>query len=207
MDLGVFGGTFDPPHLGHLLVAQDVREALSLDRVIFVPARRSPFKDDAGTEPAEHRLRMVEAAVEGDPSFSVSRLELDRPEPSWTVDTVRELRTLHPGARITLLMGVDQWRHFREWKDPLEIARLARIAVFARNGETPEDYPDRAVVPTVVKVRRLDLSSTELRARLGRGESIRYLVPDAVRSLIEHENWYGSGGADSTPGGPDEATD
>ena len=190
MDIGVFGGTFDPPHLGHLLVAQDVREALSLDRVTFVPARRSPFKSEGDSAPAEARLAMVEAAIANDPAFTASRLELDRPEPSWTVDTLRQLRELHPDARLTLLMGVDQWRSFREWKDPLEIGRMARIAVFARNGEAPEDYPDRAVVPTVVKVRRLDLSSTELRARIGRGESIRYLVPAAVRSVIDENELY-----------------
>ncbi len=193
MDIGIFGGTFDPPHLGHLMVAQDVREALSLDRVLFIPARRSPFKTDGGSASAEHRLAMVEAAIEGDPTFEASRLELDRPEPSYTIDTVQQLREAYPGSRLTVLMGVDQWRSFRDWKDPRELARVARIAVFARNGEAPEDYPDRAVVPTVVAVRRLDLSSTEVRERVGRGESLRYLVPRGVREIIANEQLYAAG--------------
>lgn len=196
MNLGVFGGTFDPPHLGHLMVAQDVREALGLDRVIFVPALQSPFKRDAGNAPAELRLAMVQAAIAGDPNLGALRIELDRPAPSWTVDTLRSLHERYPGARLTLLMGVDQWRSFAEWKDPREIGRLARIAVFARNGEAPGDFPDRAVVPTVVAVRRLDLSSTELRERLRSGESIRYLVPESVRELIRAKGLYAPGRSD-----------
>ena len=171
-------------------MAQSVREALSLDRVVFVPARRSPFKDEGGSAPAETRLEMVEAAIEGDPAFAASRIELDRPEPSWTVDTLRQLSELHPDARLTLLMGVDQWRSFGDWKEPLEIARLARLAVFARDGDAPEIDSELDVVPTVVPVRRLDLSSTELRARVGRGDSIRYLVPAAVQSVIQVKKLY-----------------
>lgn len=173
------------------MVAQDVRESLSLDRVIFVPARRSPFKSEGGSAPAEDRLAMVEAAVDGDPDFEVSRLELDRPEPSWTVDTLRALLARHPKARLTLIMGVDQWRSFSDWKDPLEIAGLARIAVFARDGEDPGEFPGGQVVPISVAVRRLDLSSTELRKRLGTGDSIRYLVPESVRTYIRDHRLYG----------------
>ncbi len=173
------------------MVAQDVRESLSLDRVIFVPARRSPFKSEGGSASAEHRLAMVERAIDGDPDFEVSRLELDRPEPSWTIDTLRALLSQHPKAQLTLIMGVDQWRSFSDWKDPLEIAGMARIAVFARDGEEPGGYPGGEVVPISVGVRRLDLSSTELRERLGSGDSIRYLVPDSVRGYIRAHRLYG----------------
>lgn len=179
------------------MVAQDVRESLSLDRVIFVPARRSPFKSEGGSAPAEARLAMVTAAIDGDPDFEVSRLELDRPEPSWTVDTLRALRLEHPEARFTLMMGVDQWRSFSDWKDPLEIAAMARIAVFARDGEQPGEFPGAKVVPDVVGVRRLDLSSTELRERLRAGDSIRYLVPESVRACIRANRLYGVDGAQS----------
>lgn len=181
------------------MVAQDVRESLGLDRVIFVPARRSPFKADGGSAPAENRLEMVRAAIEGDSDFEVSRLELDRPEPSWTVDTLRSLQEQNPEARLTLMMGVDQWRSFSDWKDPLEIASMARIAVFARDGEEPGAFPGAEVVPTVVGVRRLDLSSSELRERLRTGDSIRYLVPESVRAYIRANRLYGSDGVQQTP--------
>lgn len=127
--VGVFGGTFDPIHQGHLTVAQDVLEALSLDRVIFVPAGRPPHKSFEGITPAPLRLRMVRSAVEGDPRFDVSDLELRREGPSYTVDTLQALREQESDADLFLILGADQWAGFGGWRDPEGIAGLARIVV------------------------------------------------------------------------------
>lgn len=193
MHVGVFGGTFDPPHVGHLVVARDALEALSLDRVLFVPAHRSPFKAGDGGTPAETRLEMVERAVADDPGFEVSRIEVDRPAPSYTVDTLRSLAEREPGVRWTLLLGADQWASFGDWKEPREIARLARIAVLTREGRDPAEVDPGVDVPwTSVPVTRLDVSSTELRERVASGRTVRHRVSEAVRAFIESKELYAS---------------
>ena len=113
--VGVFGGTFDPPHLGHLIVARDAAATLELDRLLLVVAGYPPHKNAEAHAPAALRLRMLEAAVQGDPVLVASDLELRRAGPSYTVDTVRELKALHPGVELFLLIGVDQWRALRDW--------------------------------------------------------------------------------------------
>lgn len=188
MRVGIFGGTFDPPHLGHLAVASDLHSRLSLDRVIFVPAAVSPFKRGADSAAAEIRLEMTVAATAGDPRFVVERLEIDRPPPSYTVDTLRELRSRLPGAELWLLVGADVARDLGRWNSPAEIARLARLAVFARDGDSVLAEPGDPF--TRIPVLRLDISSTEIRRRVWAGEPIRYLVPDAVREIIEREGLY-----------------
>lgn len=191
--LGVFGGTFDPIHVGHLAAAQDVLEALGLDRVLFVPALRSPHKPDDPLSPAPLRLRMVRAAVEEDPRFEASDVELRREGLSYTGDTLRELAK--GGRALSLILGADQWAAFARWREPREIARLARIVVMAREGDAPgrvdpgfEDGPPPPFVE--VPVTRIDVSSTRLRERARSGRSVRYLVPEAVRRIIEAEKLY-----------------
>lgn len=193
--IGVLGGTYDPPHLGHLAVAQDILEVLDLDRVILVPAARPPHKGEEGLTPGPLRARMLRAAVEGDPRFEVSDLELRRDGPSYTVDTLEALRDQHPDARLHLILGADQWTAFATWNKPRRIAQLARIVVMTRNGESPSsidpgftDGPPPEIIE--VPVTRLDLSSTQLRARLSAGRSIRYLVPAEVHRIIEAGKLY-----------------
>ncbi len=195
--LGVFGGSFDPLHVGHLAVAQDVLEALDLDRVLFVPARRSPHKSEAPHASGEHRLRMVRDATRGDPRFEVSGMELRREEPSFTVDTLRELAKERPGARLFLILGADQWAGFGRWHQPREITRLAELVVMSREGDRPtavdpglENGDDGSLRAREVSVVRLDVSSTHLRRRIFEGRTVRYLVPDPVRRIIERENLY-----------------
>lgn len=191
MHVGVFGGTFDPPHVGHLVAARDALEGLGLDRVRFVPTHRSPFKDgDCGSAP-EMRLEMVRRAVMGEPDFEVSRVEVDRPAPSYTVDTLRILAEREPEVRWTLLLGVDQWAAFGDWKEPRDIARLARIAVLTRDGRDPARARPGVDVPwTTVPVTRLDVSSSGLRKRIASGRSVRHLVPETVRAFIESKELY-----------------
>jgi nicotinate-nucleotide adenylyltransferase len=193
--VGVFGGSFDPFHLGHLAAAQDVLESLRLNRVVFMPTGVSPHKQEESLTPAGLRLRMVRAGVEGDPRFEVSDLELRRDGPSYTVQTLRELREQRPDDRLHLIIGADQWSAFGSWKEPLEVARLAEIVVMTREGEgagplEPGDPGNEEPPRTEVPVIRFDLSSTLIRNRVGEGRSIRYLVPDEVRRIIEAAKLY-----------------
>jgi len=187
MRIGVLGGTFDPPHHGHLIVAGDVCEALSLDRLLLVPSAEPPHKPGAVQASAEQRLRLVRAAVEGDSRFEVDDLELRRTGPSYTVDTLRLLRERHPGCELYFLIGVDQVRELHTWREPEEVARLATLVAVSRGGEDPgaSPYPLRRVAVT-----RIDISATEVRRRVREGRSIRYLVPEGVRELIEREGLY-----------------
>jgi nicotinate-nucleotide adenylyltransferase len=193
--IGIFGGTFDPIHIGHLLVASDAYEALSLDRVLFVPAANPPHKPRGPVADAMRRVAMVRAAIEGDARFAVDDLEVRRGGTSYTVDTLRELQTREPDAELVFLLGVDQFRALDSWREPREVSRLARLAVFARGGEAPDLSGPYEGIP--VPVRRVDVSATEVRARAAAGRSIRYLVPEPVRRIIEAERLYmvGKGGA------------
>lgn len=220
MKLGIFGGTFDPPHLGHLIVAQDAALALALDRVLFVPAGTPPHKRDRQLSPAAARLAMVEAATAGNDRFSVEPWELEQPGPSWTVETLRHLRKQYPAAELWLLLGADQWAEFPAWKGPEEILSMACVGVIGRTGElhsTTEDTEStelrqreaqrladalRPQCPpwlkheldqdrvAFVNATRIDISSSEVRRRVGVGESVRYLVPDAVVEIIFREQLY-----------------
>ena len=189
MRIGVFGGTFDPPHLGHLIAAQEILVQLELDRLLLVPAAVPPHKRDRDVTPAPVRLEMLTAAVGGDARFSVSDLEIRRDGPSYTVDTLRQLRDDWPDAELFLAVGADQLAEFESWRAPDEIARLARLAGFAREGQSlPEGREVR-----VVRVPHVEISSTEIRRRAAAGAPIRYLVPASVEEIIRREGLYGMG--------------
>jgi nicotinate-nucleotide adenylyltransferase len=183
--LGLFGGSFDPPHLGHLVVAQDVLEVLGLDRLLFVPAGNPPHKQDRSLAPAPLRLQMVQALVKGNDRFGVSEVDLSRSGPSYTVDTLRHYRELHPHGEIFFIMGSDQARTLDTWHEPEAVKDLATLVVMAREGA---DLPARGF--TSAPVTRLDISSSAIRARVSEGRSIRYLVPEAVRTIIESNRLY-----------------
>jgi nicotinate-nucleotide adenylyltransferase len=193
--VGVFGGTFDPVHIGHLAVAQDALEVLRLDRILFVPAARSPLKPDPPRAEGAVRARMLREAVAGDSRFEVCDLELHRAAPSYMVETLTQLHDELPGCQLVLLLGADQWAGFGRWRRPREIAHLSELAVLARSGEHPAEVdPGLGTgVPlpfTEVPVTRVDLSSTRIRRRVSEGRSSRYLVPEAVRRIIEGEKLY-----------------
>jgi nicotinate-nucleotide adenylyltransferase len=184
--LGVFGGTFDPPHAGHLIAAQDAHGGLGLERVLFVPAGEPPHKPSHALSPARVRLELVRAAVAGDARFVVDDLELRRAGPSFTVDTLRALHAAEPAAELFLLLGADQYADLEHWREPAEIRRLARLAVLDREGRVPDDGAER------VRVTRVDISSTDIRRRVAAGRPVRYLVPDAVEALIRRHGLYGA---------------
>ena len=189
--LGIFGGTFDPVHLGHLIVAEEAGARLALDRVIFTPARLSPFKMSSTFFSAQDRFRMVELAIADNPHFSVSPVELARTAPSYTVDTIRALRARH-GERAALffVMGLDSLVGFAAWHRPEEIIRLARLIVINRPGVSVDWSDLERAVPgirqasEVIDTVNIGISSTDIRERLRQGLPIRYQVPDAVESYI-----------------------
>jgi nicotinate-nucleotide adenylyltransferase len=186
--IGVFGGTFDPPHLGHLIAAADAYAALALDRVLFVPAAVQPLKLDRVRTSARCRLEMVRAAVAADERFAVDELELRRTGPSYTADTLEELSTRFERAELFLLVGADVTVDLVRWYRPERILELATLAVLDRGGDAVHELPGARVVR--VPVTRIDISATEIRRRAACGESIRYLVPDAVREIIRREGLY-----------------
>ena len=191
--LGVFGGTFDPPHLGHLALAECAREQLRLDRVLFVPAGRPPHKRASGASSARARLAMTRLAVRGNPAFAVSTLETARPGPSYTVDTLRALRAAYPQARLYLLIGADSLRDFRTWHAAEAIRDLAVLAVARRPGVSapPWSAAWRARRRLVwLENAGLEIASREVRARAASGRSIRYLVPDAVARWSARHRLY-----------------
>jgi nicotinate-nucleotide adenylyltransferase len=191
--IGIFGGTFDPPHVGHVTVARDVADALALDRVLWIPARVSPHKLRRTVSTPPVRLAMVRAAAAEDPRFRVSELELERSGPSYTVDTLRELRARWPEAELFLILGADQLRAFASWRAPGEILRLATPVLMDRDGEDAAalapDLPgmERAVH---VPVTRVDVSATRVREAVAAGEDVSGMVPAGVRAVIEGEGLY-----------------
>jgi nicotinate-nucleotide adenylyltransferase len=184
--IGVFGGTFDPPHAGHLALAERARDELGLARVLFVPAADPPHK--RAYTPLAHRLAMARLAVRGFPAFAVSDLEARRAGPSYTVDTLRELHRRHPAAELWLLLGEDSLRDLPAWRDPSAIATLARIAVAPRPGVHAR--PRAGTRVTWLSAPALDIASHDLRARARRGESLRVLVPDPVIAYARRHRLY-----------------
>ncbi len=192
MRVGLFGGSFDPIHHGHLIAARSAMEQLELDELRFVPAHQQPFKAGRHQAPALHRARMVELAIAGASGFRMEGAELDRPGPSFTVDTLRALSAAEPDLEWVLLLGDDAARDFAKWREPEAVAQLARIAVFARPGSHPEVTDGvwrRITVPLV------EISATEVRRRVREGHSIRYWVPDAVAAYVAANGLYKGDGA------------
>lgn len=200
MRVGVLGGTFDPVHFGHLLLAELCREECRLDRVLFVPAGVPPHKLGRAITPAAARGAMLELAIAGNPAFAVDRRELQRRDPCYTVDTLRELRQEQPGTQFVFLMGADSLADFPTWRTPAEILRLVEVAVVRRRGEPEPDWsPVRGlgVANWEERVRlvtgpAVDYSATEIRRRVGAGASIRYQVPAAVECYIRQHGLYAS---------------
>ena len=189
--LGLFGGTFDPIHVAHLVLAEQAREQLRLDRVMFMPSAVPPHKIGRSISPAKTRMEMVELAVAGFPEFVVSDMEIKRNGPSYTVDTLSALRESHPQTELFLLLGGDSLVDFPTWRSPQEILSLASLAVMERVG-SPSIELDPALAGKVTNVEApfLDVSGTDLRRRIEKGRSIRFLVPAAVEAFIEAQGLY-----------------
>jgi nicotinate-nucleotide adenylyltransferase len=179
--IGVFGGQFDPPHNGHLAVVRAARDQLGLDRVLIVPSARPPHRPASAT-PAETRYRLAQAAFEGEPRVEVSRIELDRDGPGYTVETLEELAG--PGRELYLIVGADQLAAMESWHRPDRVRELARVAVAGRSGASPVDGAARLVMEPV------DVSSSAVRRTIGEGGDVRTMVPAAVAEAIAREGLY-----------------
>ena len=202
MRIGLFGGTFDPPHHGHLLAASDAFEALALDRLVWVPTAQQPLKVGAQSASATDRLTMVRTAIEDDPRFEVDAIEIERAGLSFTVDTVEAFARKYRGDELLVLLGADVLATFDKWRTPRRIAELARLAILQRSSDggtvetaavvgairavTGTDLP----APLLLDTRRVDLSSTEIRERARAGRSLHGFVPDAVARYIREHALY-----------------
>jgi nicotinate-nucleotide adenylyltransferase len=195
--IGVLGGTFDPPHVGHLWLATLAADALGLDRVLFMPAAQPPHKRGRALTSAAQRLLLTRTAIAGDPTFAVCPIEMERPGPSFTVDSVEELLRLYRDARLYLLMAADTLAHVDTWREPDRLLKLVEWAVGPRPGS---GLPDRAELrlrfgPAAARIHLLggpglDVSASEIRRRVAAGKAIRYLVPRAVEELIIERGLY-----------------
>jgi nicotinate-nucleotide adenylyltransferase len=192
--IGVMGGTFDPIHQGHLVAAEEARWQFDLDQVVFVPTGQ-PWQKPVGVSPAEDRYRMTELATASNPGFTVSRLEVDHPGPTYTVDTLRRLRAAQPdGARLFFIIGADAMLQILTWKEPDQVLALAELIAATRPGFDLDRLVSQ-VPGAAGRVHRMDIpalaiSSSDLRARVARGIPIRYLVPDEVARYIHDHALY-----------------
>ncbi|HZE12267.1 MAG TPA: nicotinate-nucleotide adenylyltransferase [Chthoniobacterales bacterium] len=181
--IGIFGGTFDPVHHGHLILARDAIEQLELDELLFIPAALSPHKLEQTPAIADARVEMLRAAIQGEPRFCLDTLELERPAPSYAVDSIEALRIREPGAQFVYLIGEDNVARLSTWHRFPELSQMVQLAVLDRTGLKTE-HP----FPTVR--RHVDISATDIRNRVARGQSIRYLVPLAVEEIIRQRQLY-----------------
>jgi nicotinate-nucleotide adenylyltransferase len=193
--IGILGGSFDPVHNGHVVHAIEAVERLGLDRLLVVPAHQSPHKMSFPAAPARTRLRLLQLAFEGVPAIEVSALEIERPPPSFTVDTIAEVARLHPGAEIVLLLGLDALKDFAQWRGVPQIVQACRLAVFQRAGSGQEVlFEARRAVPGLriepLGTAVIDISSTQIRKRARAGSTLAGFVPDSVRKEIERLGLY-----------------
>lgn len=202
MRVGIYGGVFNPPHHGHLVAAQEAHSQLGLDVVVWVPVGHAPHRAIESDPGAEVRLEMVELATSTDERFRVSRIELEREGPSYTVDTLRELREREPEDELFLILGGDQALALPTWHEPEQVLELATLGVFERGSST-----QNAIRITIgrmlgadrvrfLEMPRIDISSTTVRRRAATGKPIRYLVPDKVANYIGARSLYGARGAE-----------
>jgi nicotinate-nucleotide adenylyltransferase len=199
MRIGIFGGSFDPIHQGHLIIAEQCREQAALDEIWFVPAATAPHKQGGAMATPKQRMEMVELAVAGHPQFVVKGMEIERGGASYTVDTLEEIKGAHPEANLFLILGGDSAEQMPTWKNPERICELALPLVYFRPGISADVEslrslvaPDRfqAIEQAAIAPRVIDISSTDIRQRIAEGRSIRYLLPRSVEMFIQTQKIY-----------------
>jgi nicotinate-nucleotide adenylyltransferase len=194
MRIGIFGGTFDPPHNGHLAVARAAMKELELDEILFVPAAKNPLKDRGPRATGDDRLTMLSLLVAGEPTMGVVDLELQRGGASYTVDTVSDLQVAQP-AEYWFILGADALKGLSEWKQPAKLLKMCRLGVIVRPSMTDSDAAMRVAAPyrdkvDVVRMPPIDISSTEIRNRLARSQTIAPYVPAPVMAYIDEKGLY-----------------
>jgi nicotinate-nucleotide adenylyltransferase len=186
--IGLFGGTFDPIHIGHLIIAQEALEAARLDKVIFIPAFLPPHKPEDPLLPAHHRLAMVGVSLKGDERFAVSSYEVDKGGASYTVETLRHFFRMFPSAELFFLMGADSFQQIMTWKNPEQIAQLATLLVIGRPGFPMPQGGDVSYHPVLIP--EIPVSSTAIREKIRAGKSVKYLVPEPAFYYIKEHKLY-----------------
>jgi nicotinate-nucleotide adenylyltransferase len=192
MKIGILGGTFNPPHIGHLIVAESIRDQLRLDKILFVPSYIPPHKLFSQVALPKQRLEMVELAIEKNRNFSASPLEIAREGKSYTIDTINSLINLHPASQLFLIIGMDNLMDFSDWKSPNDIVSKVELLVMNRPGYDADVKSEFKRFATFVKVPNIDISSSDIRRRIKLGRSIRYLVPFEVEQYILKKGLYKS---------------
>jgi nicotinate-nucleotide adenylyltransferase len=187
MRIGILGGTFNPIHIGHLILAEEAREKLGLERIIFVPAYLPPHKDNSDIAPAADRLKMVKLAIKGNRYFSVSNAEIKRDGRSFTIDTIKEFKKIYPQDELYFIIGSDLLKYLDDWKDLDEIIKLVKFIAATRPGYPLEKLP--AYISTLA-IRAVDVSGFEIRNCVKENKSFRYLVPEAVHKHIIRKKIY-----------------
>jgi nicotinate-nucleotide adenylyltransferase len=187
MKIGILGGTFNPVHIGHLILAEEAREKLKLDKVIFVPAYLPPHKDTACIASAAARLSMVKLATKPNRNFSVSDAEIKRDGRSYTIDTIRQFKAVYPKDELYFIIGSDLLNYLDEWKDLGEIIKMVKFIAATRPGYPLEKIPSYI---TTMAIRAVDISGFEIRQAIKEGRSFRYLVPDSVYKYLKKKNIY-----------------
>ena len=191
MKLGIFGGSFNPPHMGHLIVLESVRDQLHFDKILLIPSAQTPNKHDMALAPALTRLEMTRLATNGHPGFEVSDIEIQRRGISYTVDTLETLVGVYPKATLSLLIGADNFQEFQTWKSPEEILTKADLVVMSRPGFSSREVKhDLARLAQFVNVPLIGISGTDIRRRVKLGRSIRFLVPPSVEEYIRIHRLY-----------------
>ena len=198
MRVGVLGGTFDPVHNGHLIIAEEAQAKLGLEKVIFIPAGRPYFKDGENVSDMERRLEMLELAINGNPSFEIDTMELEREGATYTIDTMEELRRrMGKEVELFFIIGIDALSELGRWREPERLVSICHFATMRRPGFTELDLEEMEIEVPGVSGRvhvldnvQVDISSSDIRERVGLGQSIRYLVPPAVRGYIEEQGLY-----------------
>jgi nicotinate-nucleotide adenylyltransferase len=200
MRIGIFGGTFDPVHLGHLIVAEQCREQARLDEVLFIPAARPPHKQERELTPFGQRVEMLSLAIAGQPAFRIDELEKDRPGPSYTVDTLEQIKARRADAALCLVLGADTLHDLPHWREPARVALLAELLVVPRSdwvmlseAELRKSLSLAADVPLLMQMIHLPtvgIASRDLRRRAAEGRSLRYLVPRAIEAYIQDKHLY-----------------
>lgn len=197
MRIGVFGGTFDPPHVGHLILAAECSYQLNLARLLWVLTPDPPHKKDQSITSFNHRIAMIQAAIEDNPLFELSRVDVDRPGPHYAVDTLRLLAKIYPDAELVYLVGGDSLHDLPTWYQPAElVAQVSALGVMRRPGDAVDlkaldaSLPGLGAKVRVVSAPLLDISSRQIRARVASGQPYRYYLPPAVYALIQETGLY-----------------
>jgi len=195
--IGIFGGSFNPLHHGHLIVAEFASETLKMDKVFFAPVVHPPHKDGRALLPIEHRLAMIETAIADNDRFELTLVDVERPGPHYSVDTVKIIQELHPGSQLYFVMGGDSFRDFSRWHAPDEIIKHCRLAVMRRPSTRPmqptmhdEQIPNLSDYVDIIEAPPIGISATRVREQIRGGKSVRYLVPNPVLAYIHEKQLY-----------------